>query len=76
VQYSVKEARARLGYLLTRAQRGERVTITRRGSKIARLEPVTARREKLPSLEEFRRGIKVKGKLSDAVARNRQEERY
>jgi len=75
---NMKEARKRLSDLITAAERGESVVITRRGRKVARLGPVAKQPTgRLPDLSEFRSSLKVKGKsLSDTVIAMRAEERY
>ena len=72
------EARKRLGELVRAAERGETVTITRRGKEVARIVPAGQKPLKpLPDLTEFRASIKVKGKsLSQTVIDMRNEERY
>jgi len=74
---NLKEARRRLSDLVKAAERGQSVTITRRGRKVARLVPArTAAARGLPDLSEFRASIKVKGKsLTDELLAMRREER-
>lgn len=75
---NMSEARRRLSDLVRAAERGESVTITRRGKEVARLVPPEQKALKpLPDLTEFRASIKVKGKpLSEIVKEMRAEERY
>lgn len=75
---SMKEARERLSELVRAAERGEAVTITRRGKEVARIVPATQKPLKpLPDLSQFRASIKVKGKpLSQTVIDMRAEQRY
>ena len=75
---SIREARKHLSELVSAAERGEFVTITRRGRKVARLGPVEKKPARgLPDLTEFRASLKVKGRsLSDEVIALRREERY
>ncbi|MBI9082299.1 MAG: type II toxin-antitoxin system Phd/YefM family antitoxin [Desulfobacterales bacterium] len=76
LEINVKEARSRFSDLLNRVERGEEVVITRRGKKIARLIP-TESHGNLPSLKNFRAGIKVSGQpVSQTVVDQRDEERY
>jgi prevent-host-death family protein len=76
MEISVKEARSKLSSLVDRAEQGGEVIISRRGKKVARLVPLTAKRS-LPSLKEFRASIRASGEsLSATVLRNREEERY
>lgn len=74
----MSEARKRLSALVDAAERGESVTITRRGKKVARLVPVEPEGGRgLPDLSEFRASIQVKGKpLSEMVRALRDEERF
>ncbi len=77
MEVSAKEARMRLSDLLKRAERGEEVLLVRRGKKVARLVPARKMEKTLPSLEEFRASIQMKGRpLSKAVIREREEERF
>jgi prevent-host-death family protein len=77
MEVNVKEARAQISALLDKAQKGEEVTILRRGKQIARLVPVDGPSRRLPDLTEFRNSIAVNGKpLSQAVIQGRDEERY
>ena len=75
---SLKEARKRLGDLVSAVERGETVVITRRGRKVARLVAVERKgRRGLPDLADFRATIRVKGKsMSDTVIAMRAEGRY
>jgi len=75
---NLKEARRRIGDLVGAAERGESVTITRRGKTVARIVPS---KEKvvtgMPDLAKFRSSIAVKGKpLSRIVIEERRESRY
>lgn len=73
---SVKEARSRFSAILSQAEEGEEIVIMRRGKPIARLSPFVEKKQRLPSLKEFRASIKVVGEpLSSTVIRNRNEER-
>jgi len=73
---SVKEARSRFSAILSQAEEGEEIVIMRRGKPIARLSPIVEKKQRLPSLKEFRASIKVVGEpLSSTVIRNRNEER-
>jgi len=74
----LSEARKRLSELVRAAERGESVTITRRGKEVARIVPAAQEPAKpLPDLAEFRASIRVKGKpLSQTVIDMRAEERY
>jgi len=77
LEINVKEVRSNLSALLERVERGEEIIITRHGRKIARLISAHKTRTSLPSLADFRSGIKIKGKpLSQAVIDSRGRERY
>ena len=75
---NVSEARKRLSELVRAAERGESVSITRRGKEVARIVPPEPKhREPLPDLTEFRKSIKIKGRsLSEELIAMRREERY
>jgi len=75
---SMKEARERLSELVRAAERGEAITITRRGKEVARIVPAEQKPLKpLPDLTEFRASIKVKGRsLTEELLAMRREERY
>jgi len=76
MEINVKEARSKLSLLIDKAESGDEVIISRRGKKVAKLVPLTARKC-LPSLKEFRASIRVAGEpMSHTVVRNREEERY
>ena len=75
---SLKEARRRLGELVSAAEHGESIVLTRRGKEVARIEPPAPKKGKrLPDLSDFRASLRVKGKpLSDIIIENRKRERY
>ncbi|MFW6159190.1 MAG: type II toxin-antitoxin system Phd/YefM family antitoxin [Planctomycetota bacterium] len=74
---NLKEARRRLGQLVTEAEHGETVVLTRRGRTVARLVPPDRKGLKgLPDLSEFRASIKMKGSLTDELLAMRREERH
>ncbi len=75
---SLSEARKRLSDLVRAAERGESVTITRRGKQVARIVPAEQKPLKpLPDLSEFRASIKIKGRsLTEELLAMRREERY
>lgn len=74
---SIREARKHLSQLVDAAQRGESVTITRRGKQVARLGPVEPEGGRgLPDLTEFRASVKIKGRsLTEELLAQRREER-
>jgi prevent-host-death family protein len=75
---SISEARKCLSELVRAAERGESISITRRGKEVARIVPSEPKRPRpLPGLTEFRKSIKIKGKpLSQVVSEMRDEARY
>lgn len=75
---NMSEARRRLRELVQAAERGESVTITRRGKEVARIVPAEQKPLKpLPDLTEFRASIKIKGRsLTEELLAMRREERY
>ncbi|MDH5297919.1 MAG: type II toxin-antitoxin system prevent-host-death family antitoxin [Desulfobulbaceae bacterium] len=76
IEVNVKEARSNLSTLLDRVAHGEEVVVLRHGKKIARLTPLPSE-NRLPSLKELRSSLPAAGDtLSNAVVRNREEERY
>ncbi len=77
MEIGAKEARGKFSLLLKTVEKGEEVTILRRGKQIARLIPSKNSKRALPSLKEFRASIRIKGgPLSVDVVRAREEERY
>ena len=73
---NIKEARANLGRLLDKAERGETVIITRYGKQSACLSPIAPHKQKLPTLAAFRADISTpKTGLGATVLATRQEER-
>jgi len=76
MEVNVKTARSKLSEILNRVEKGEEVTITRRGAKIATLFPPVGKQH-LPSLKEFRNSIQAGGPpLSQAIVNAIEEERY
>ena len=75
---NMSEARRHLSELVRAVERGESVTITRRGKEVARIGPAEKRPLRpLPDLTEFRASLEIKGKsLSQTVIDMRAEERY
>ncbi|NWG74982.1 MAG: type II toxin-antitoxin system prevent-host-death family antitoxin [Rubrivivax sp.] len=79
----VYEAKARLSELLSQAERGEEITITRHGVPVARLVPPTppaagaaaAQRRQVAgafrALAELRRGVKLDLPLRQAIEQGR-----
>jgi prevent-host-death family protein len=75
---NVKEARKRFSELVDAVERGESVTITRRGRKVARMEPVrSGNRRRLPDLSDFRSELTLTGEsMSETVIKQREKDRY
>ena len=74
---NIKEARACLGQLVDKAERGETVVITRYGKRSARLVPMAPHAKGLPSLGAFRAGIaSSQAGLAATVISSRREERF
>ena len=81
-EVAVYEAKTRLSELLIDVERGEQVTITRRGVAVARLVSAAAPKRGVPSqrqlvaatfanLKARREGVVLKGKLKDIIAEGR-----
>jgi prevent-host-death family protein len=76
LEINVKEARSKLSELLNRVEKGQEITITRRGKKVARLVSTRAGKT-LPSLKDFRKTLSVAGKpMSEEIIASRKTERY
>ncbi len=76
IQANVREAKARLSSYLAKVEQGEEVVILRRGRPVAVLKPLE-QPTRLPSLQEFRRKVKVKGlSASETLIRMRRGSRY
>lgn len=74
---NVKEARENIKMLLDRVEAGEEIVILRRGKEVARLVPAAETKRRLPSLDEFRRSIRLRGRaMSRVVAEEREQARY
>ena len=81
-EVAVYEAKTRLSELLAEVERGEQVTITRRGQPIARLVSVAPARRgavsqrqqvaaTIGALREQRKGVVLEGRLRDLIADGR-----
>ena len=57
----IKQARQELPDLIDRAEAGEEIVISRQGKAVAKLIPVPKAVKALPSLTEFRQGIRRAG---------------
>jgi len=75
---SIKNARQQFAKLLTAAQRGRSVTITRRGKPVAKIGPVgPSEQRQFPDLTEFRASLGKRSKSSRAnIEKLRDLERY
>jgi len=75
---NIRQARRRLSEIVAAAERGESITITRRGKPAAQIAPIRRAHHKgLPDLAEFRATLNVTGKpLSKVVIDNRKGARY
>jgi prevent-host-death family protein len=74
---SIRDARQHLSELVSAAEHGEKVTITRNGREVAQIVPFRKQRKRLPDLTAFRASIKLKGKsVSQTVIDGRREARY
>jgi prevent-host-death family protein len=78
MEINVREARQRFSELLTLAERGETVIITRRGKQCVRLvaEHRFSSRQPLPDLKEFRASINVHDALTTTLLKERENARY
>ena len=65
---SVYDAKARFSALVERAEAGRSTVITKRGRVVAKIIPATAprwdRAAVLDEAEEFRKSVKIKGRIS------------
>lgn len=79
-EINAKEARRRLGELLSEVENGETYTIVRKGKVVARLLPVRrSEGETFPDLSDFRASIQIKSKSFSAkklIRAMRDEERH
>lgn len=74
VVMNIREARRNFSRLIEKAERGERVVITRRGREVVCLDRIHQTGKKLPSLADFRKGISVRGEaLSQSIIHDRQD---
>lgn len=75
---TVREARDHLAELLSSAEAGQSVEITRRGQAVAKLVPIKKNKYvPLPDLTEFRSRQNITGEpMSKLVIRERRKARY
>lgn len=78
MEINAREARQRFSELLTLAERGEIVIVTRRGKPSVRLvaEQQFKSKQPLPDLTEFRASINVGGSLTTTLLDERESARY
>jgi prevent-host-death family protein len=80
IKVNAREVRKKLSDLLTEAEHGETIEITRRGEVVAQLVPPPApERPTFPDMTEFRNSIKVKPGAptgAELIRQLRDEERY
>ncbi len=77
ISVNIRDAKAKLSYLLRQVEQGEEVQIERRGKPVAKISAVTSGCGQIPSLEAFRKSLKVTGPtLSEELIRQRNEARY
>lgn len=75
-KYNVRDARRRISELLDRVAEGEEVIVTRHGKPVARwTRPENEPRPSLPSLTEFRAGIREQHRGSAELIREERDER-
>jgi antitoxin (DNA-binding transcriptional repressor) of toxin-antitoxin stability system len=71
-ELSIREMRAALGHLDELLDREGEIILTRRGKKVARLVPITAKRQ-LPSHRDLRRRMPVLRSSTELVRAERDE---
>jgi len=80
IKVNAREARTQLSQLLSEAEHGQTVSITRRGQVVAQLVPPPARGTgRFPDLTEFRKSIRRASNSPSAtqlIRQIRDEERY
>ncbi len=78
MEINAREARQRFSELLTLAERGETVIVTRRGKPSVRLvaEQRFKTEQPLPDLAEFRASISVQDSLTATLLDERDNARY
>ncbi len=78
MEINAREARQRFSELLTIAERGETVIVTRRGKPSVRLiaEQRFKSKQPLPDLTEFRASINVQDSLTATLLNERDNARY
>ena len=76
IQANIREAKAKLSAFIAEVEQGEEVMIVRRGKPVAVIKPVE-QAVQLPSMKNFRDGIRVSGlSASETIIRMREESRY
>jgi prevent-host-death family protein len=71
---SLAKAKATLSELVTRAESGEEIAITRHGRTVARLAPPERPRKPIPSMAAFRKSIPPLGISSVELLRRMRDE--
>ena len=76
--FSVAEAKANLSKLLERAEKGEKVVITRRGEPVAQLAPVRTPKPGIDfaRLRALRAAMPKTKTLADKLVRKMRDEKY
>ena len=77
-QYSVVQAKAHFSEILAKVEAGQEVTITRRGTPIARLSSVTRAKRPLDleALARFRATMKPSSEGAELLIRRMRDEGY
>lgn len=73
---NLADAKAHLSELVSKAEAGEEIIITRRGQPVARLVPVAAPKKALRSLADFRATLPKARKSSADLIRKLRDEGY
>ncbi|MFA5504703.1 MAG: type II toxin-antitoxin system prevent-host-death family antitoxin [Vulcanimicrobiota bacterium] len=74
---NIRQAREKLSELISSAEQGESIAITRYGKKVALLGPIQPEGYRLPDLREFRTSIRPAEQVpTSAVLELRETERY
>jgi len=77
-QYSVTSAKAHFSEILAKAEAGQEVVITRRGTPVARISGTARRRRPLDfaAIDAFRGGLPPQGQRSSELIRRLRDEKY
>ena len=75
--YTLAEAKAQLSRLISLAQAGEEITITKRGRAVAKIISSEPSRQQMPSLVEHRSMLSPQAELAGEFMRKlRESDRY